>query len=232
MAAGDSAKADQIAFHVYTKLFHVLYTARASDQGAAQGKIDKWYRIQFNIETPTAAPGNTPTAELDAYRALSSLPPPAPLAVQVLLVVPPPGGGIALYGDNLRFERRANLGITQALRHYVSDLSLLFHTAMRARRPPQRLASASVRTAPAHEGADRSRHAETPPSYAVTRTLPLVNQFTLAPISRMDHPSMMDGLLDPVILDPVCDCVFDVPPPTRSTCGRSLLRAWVMVLTT
>ncbi|KAJ7635581.1 autophagy-related protein 13-domain-containing protein [Mycena polygramma] len=89
MAAGDSAKADQIAFHIYTKLFHVLYAARASDQGATQGKIDKW----FNLETPIAAPGNTPTAELDAYRALSSLPPPAPLAVQILLVVPPPGGG-------------------------------------------------------------------------------------------------------------------------------------------
>ncbi|KAJ7646248.1 autophagy-related protein 13-domain-containing protein [Mycena polygramma] len=92
MAAGDSAKADQIAFHVYAKLFHVLYAARASDQGAAPGKIDKW----FNLQRPIAAPGNTPTAELDSYRALSSLPPPAPLAVQILLVVPPPGGGTAL----------------------------------------------------------------------------------------------------------------------------------------
>ncbi|KAJ7669931.1 phosphorylated protein that interacts with Vac8p [Mycena polygramma] len=91
MAAGDSAKADQIAFHLYTKLFHVLYAARASDQDA-QGKIDKW----FNLEAPIAAPGDTPTAELDAYRALSSLPPPAPFAIQVLLVVPPPGGGTAL----------------------------------------------------------------------------------------------------------------------------------------
>ncbi|KAJ7669886.1 hypothetical protein DFH06DRAFT_1293861 [Mycena polygramma] len=91
MAAGDSTKADQIVSHVYTKLFHVLYAARASDQGA-QGKIDKW----FNLEAPIAAPVDTPTAELDAYRALSSLPPPAPFAIQVLLVVPPPGGGTAL----------------------------------------------------------------------------------------------------------------------------------------
>ncbi|KAJ7669922.1 hypothetical protein DFH06DRAFT_1372370 [Mycena polygramma] len=91
MAAVDSAKADQIAFHVYTKLFHGVYAARASEQGA-QGKIDKW----FNLETPIAAPGNTPTAEFDAYRTLSSLPPSAPFAIQVLLVVPPPGGGTAL----------------------------------------------------------------------------------------------------------------------------------------
>ncbi|KAJ7897009.1 hypothetical protein B0H13DRAFT_1884774 [Mycena leptocephala] len=45
----DSAKADQIPFHIYTKLFHVLYAARASEQapGPAQGKTDKW----FNLET-------------------------------------------------------------------------------------------------------------------------------------------------------------------------------------
>ncbi|KAJ6574141.1 autophagy-related protein 13-domain-containing protein [Mycena capillaripes] len=92
MAAGDSAKADQIAFHIYTKLFHVLYAARASEQGPLQGKTDKW----FNLETPLAAPGSTPTAELDAYRALSTAPPPPALAVQILLVVPPPGGGTAL----------------------------------------------------------------------------------------------------------------------------------------
>lgn len=45
MAAGDSAKADQIAFHIYTKLFHVLYAARASDQGPPSGKADKWVSI-------------------------------------------------------------------------------------------------------------------------------------------------------------------------------------------
>ncbi|KAK7000541.1 autophagy-related protein 13 [Favolaschia claudopus] len=128
MAAGDSAKADQIAFHIYTKLWHTVYTARASDQvgagaGAQQGgKTDKW----FNLETPLAPPGNTPTAELDLYRALSSsstsspthpsssssstsspthssaspsshpATAPPPLAIQVLLAIPPPGGGTAL----------------------------------------------------------------------------------------------------------------------------------------
>ncbi|KAJ7669926.1 hypothetical protein DFH06DRAFT_1372382 [Mycena polygramma] len=39
-------------------------------------------RNKFNLETPIAAPANTLTAGLDAYRALSSLPPPAPFAVQ------------------------------------------------------------------------------------------------------------------------------------------------------
>ncbi|KAJ6521989.1 hypothetical protein B0H19DRAFT_1386753 [Mycena capillaripes] len=73
MAAGDNAKADQIVFHIYTKLLHILYATRASVQGPLQGKTDKW----FNLETPLAAPGRTPIAE-------------------VLLVVPPQGGGTAL----------------------------------------------------------------------------------------------------------------------------------------
>ncbi|KAJ6452813.1 autophagy-related protein 13-domain-containing protein [Mycena sanguinolenta] len=92
MAAGDNAKADQIAFHIYTKLFHVLYAARASELGPVQAKTDKW----FNLETAAAPPASTPTAELDAYRALSTMPPSRALAIQVLLVVPPPGGGTAL----------------------------------------------------------------------------------------------------------------------------------------
>ncbi|KAJ7813575.1 phosphorylated protein that interacts with Vac8p, partial [Mycena leptocephala] len=93
---GDSAKADQIAFHIYTKLFHVLYASRASEQapGPGQGKTDKW----FNLETPLAPPCSTPTLELDAFRALSASPPPPQraLAVQILLVVLPPGGGTEL----------------------------------------------------------------------------------------------------------------------------------------
>ncbi|KAF7377113.1 Autophagy-related protein 13 [Mycena sanguinolenta] len=92
MAAGDSAKADQIAFHIYTKLFHVLYAARASELGPVQARTDKW----FNLETAIAPPASTPTAELDAYRALSTSPPSRALVIQVLLVVPPPGGGTAL----------------------------------------------------------------------------------------------------------------------------------------
>ncbi|KAJ7689878.1 autophagy-related protein 13-domain-containing protein [Mycena metata] len=89
----DSTKADQIAFHIYTKLFHVLYAARASEQGVgAVGKADKW----FNLETALAPALATPTLELDSYRALSSSSGIKPLAIQVLLVVPPPGGGTAL----------------------------------------------------------------------------------------------------------------------------------------
>ncbi|KAJ7216944.1 autophagy-related protein 13-domain-containing protein [Mycena rebaudengoi] len=94
MAAGDSAKSDQITFHIYTKLFHVLYAARAAESNPATARVDKW----FNLETPLAT---APPAELDAYRALSSAPPPPPplapaLALQILLAVPPAGGGLAL----------------------------------------------------------------------------------------------------------------------------------------
>ncbi|KAJ7079441.1 autophagy-related protein 13-domain-containing protein [Mycena belliarum] len=92
MPAGDSAKADQIAFHIYTKLFHVVHAARASEQGPPSGKTDKW----FNLETPLAASATVPASSLDAYRALSASPAPRPLAIQVLLAVPPPGGGTAL----------------------------------------------------------------------------------------------------------------------------------------
>ncbi|KAJ6628418.1 autophagy-related protein 13-domain-containing protein [Mycena sp. CBHHK59/15] len=94
MAAGDSAKADQIAFHIYTKLFHVLYAARTTDTPPPNPRTDKW----FNLETPLAPPASTPTAELDAFRALSSAPPApgTPFAVQVVLAVPPPAGGTAL----------------------------------------------------------------------------------------------------------------------------------------
>ncbi|KAJ7930921.1 hypothetical protein B0H13DRAFT_2530900 [Mycena leptocephala] len=78
MALGDSAKADQIAFHIYTKLFHVLYAARAAEQapGPGQGKTDKW----FNLETPLAPAASTPTLEFDAFRALSASPPPPPVS--------------------------------------------------------------------------------------------------------------------------------------------------------
>jgi hypothetical protein len=53
MVLEDSAKADQIVFHIYAKLFHVLYAARASEQapgpGPGQGKTDKWARILYSI---------------------------------------------------------------------------------------------------------------------------------------------------------------------------------------
>ncbi|KAF7369475.1 Autophagy-related protein 13 [Mycena venus] len=102
MAAGDSAKADRVAFHIYAKLFYVLYAARAPEQGPRTGKTDKW----FNLETPLAPSTATPTTELDAFRNLSSAPPPHARALQVLLVVPPPGGGAALVQkpSGARFE--------------------------------------------------------------------------------------------------------------------------------
>ncbi|KAJ6528563.1 hypothetical protein B0H19DRAFT_1083501 [Mycena capillaripes] len=87
---GNSAKADQIAF-IYTKLFHVLNAARAFDQGPLQGKTDKW----FNLKTPLAAPGSTPTTEHDAYCAFPTAPPPAALAWHLhraRTAARPPGG--------------------------------------------------------------------------------------------------------------------------------------------
>ncbi|KAF8203414.1 hypothetical protein K438DRAFT_1820135 [Mycena galopus ATCC 62051] len=120
MAPGDLVKADQIAFHIYTKLFRVLYAASASEQGRGQGpgqpqgKVDNW--AQVNLETPLAPSAVTPTAELDLYRSLSSSYPcpyssvsasdstpsssksPPPLALQVLLAIPSAStrGGTAL----------------------------------------------------------------------------------------------------------------------------------------
>ncbi|KAF8137939.1 hypothetical protein K438DRAFT_1996598 [Mycena galopus ATCC 62051] len=117
MEPGDLSKTDQIAFHIYTKLLHVVYAARASEQGQGQGqpqgKVDKW----FKLETPLALSAATPAGELDLYRSLSSpypypyLPVSAsdsassslstsqpPLALQVLLVIPPSSsrGGTAI----------------------------------------------------------------------------------------------------------------------------------------
>ncbi|KAF7324536.1 Autophagy-related protein 13 [Mycena kentingensis (nom. inval.)] len=85
MAGGDVAKADQIAFHIYTKLWHVVNAARTNDNGV--GRTDKW----FNLDTPI-----TSTPDLDAYRSISAGSAPRPLTIQVVLAVPPPGGGTAL----------------------------------------------------------------------------------------------------------------------------------------
>lgn len=35
-------KADQIAFHFYTKFFYALHDARATEGARAQAKTDKW----------------------------------------------------------------------------------------------------------------------------------------------------------------------------------------------
>ena len=40
--SNDIQKADQIAFHFYTKLFYVVNQARATAEPRTQGKVDKW----------------------------------------------------------------------------------------------------------------------------------------------------------------------------------------------
>ena len=42
--SGIMQKADQIAFHFYTKLFYTVNQARATEEPHSQGKIDKWVR--------------------------------------------------------------------------------------------------------------------------------------------------------------------------------------------
>jgi len=42
--SNDTHKADQIAFHFYTKLFYVLNEARATSEPRTQPKVDKWVR--------------------------------------------------------------------------------------------------------------------------------------------------------------------------------------------
>lgn len=43
-SSGIVQKADQIAFHFYTKLFYTVNQARATEEAHSQGKIDKWVR--------------------------------------------------------------------------------------------------------------------------------------------------------------------------------------------
>ncbi|KAK7014323.1 autophagy-related protein 13, partial [Favolaschia claudopus] len=71
-------RTDDIAFHIYTKAFQLIYAARASDQGPPSDKIDKW----FNLETSAV----TESSSLATFRLISSLP--SPLTIQVLLAVP------------------------------------------------------------------------------------------------------------------------------------------------
>jgi len=42
--SNDIQKADQIAFHFYTKLFYAVNEARATEGVKAQQKVDKWVR--------------------------------------------------------------------------------------------------------------------------------------------------------------------------------------------
>ncbi|KAJ8488952.1 hypothetical protein ONZ45_g13772 [Pleurotus djamor] len=83
--SNENQKADQIAFHVYTKLTHVVNHARTTTDQRGQPKPDKW----FNLETPDS--DFFSKEDREPYRALSSyihptLPP--PLEIQVLLTIP------------------------------------------------------------------------------------------------------------------------------------------------
>lgn len=99
--SGIMQKADQIAFHFYTKLFYIINQARTTEESHSQGKIDKWVGvvqpetcrphltntvcIQFNLETPDSDLFTRDARE--PYRNISLSPPP-PLEIQVLLCIP------------------------------------------------------------------------------------------------------------------------------------------------
>ncbi|KAF6743482.1 autophagy-related protein 13-domain-containing protein [Ephemerocybe angulata] len=82
--SNDIQKADQIAFHFYTKLFYVVNQARATAEPRTQGKIDKW----FNLETQDSDLFTREARE--PYKNISQAPPPGPppLEIQVVLTVP------------------------------------------------------------------------------------------------------------------------------------------------
>lgn len=101
----EQQKSDQIALHVYTKLFHVVYEARALVEGVGERerererdrerdnkerdrerdrkpKTDRW----FNLETPDS--DFFPRELRETYKAISATGSPAPLFIHVLLSVP------------------------------------------------------------------------------------------------------------------------------------------------
>ncbi|KAF9466849.1 autophagy-related protein 13-domain-containing protein [Collybia nuda] len=75
------SRADQIAFHLYTKLFSVVSQARTTSEPRSQPKVDRW----FNLETPESELFSKDAKE--PYKSVSQNPPP-PLEIQVLLAVP------------------------------------------------------------------------------------------------------------------------------------------------
>lgn len=96
--SNDIQKADQIAYHIFTKLALVVNQARTTAEPKSQTKVDKWVRhsliepvglganaIQFNLETPDS---DIFREHLRIYRSVSATPPPPPLELQVLLSVP------------------------------------------------------------------------------------------------------------------------------------------------
>ncbi|KZV74178.1 hypothetical protein PENSPDRAFT_749484 [Peniophora sp. CONT] len=76
------AKADQIAHRCYSKLCLLLHDARSLSLTPPNPKTDRW----FNLETPDL--GATYKESVAPYRALSSVPSPPPLELEVLLSVP------------------------------------------------------------------------------------------------------------------------------------------------
>ncbi|KAI3607789.1 autophagy protein [Moniliophthora roreri] len=82
MSNVDTQKADQIALHLYTKLFYVVNDARAISEPRTQPKIDKW----FNLETRDSDLFTKEAKE--RYKSLSSSPRTPPLEIQVLLTIP------------------------------------------------------------------------------------------------------------------------------------------------
>ncbi|PPQ78451.1 hypothetical protein CVT25_011846 [Psilocybe cyanescens] len=82
--SNDTVKADQIAFHFYTKLFYAVNHARATEDPSSNPKPDKW----FNLETPDSDLFTKEARE--PYRSISLAPPSGPptLEIQVLLSIP------------------------------------------------------------------------------------------------------------------------------------------------
>ncbi|KAF9531461.1 autophagy-related protein 13-domain-containing protein [Crepidotus variabilis] len=82
--SNDIQKADQIAFHFYTKLFYVINDARATEGVKPQSKVDKW----FNLETPDSDLFSKESRE--PYKNISQSPSsgPPPLEIQVVLAIP------------------------------------------------------------------------------------------------------------------------------------------------
>ncbi|TFK37873.1 autophagy-related protein 13-domain-containing protein [Crucibulum laeve] len=84
MSNNDIQRADQIAFHFYTKLFYVVNEARATAEMRGAAKTDKW----FNLETPDS--DLFTREEKEPFKSISLCPHPGPpaLEIQVLLTVP------------------------------------------------------------------------------------------------------------------------------------------------
>ncbi|KIY47595.1 phosphorylated protein that interacts with Vac8p, partial [Fistulina hepatica ATCC 64428] len=87
--SNDTQKADQIALHLFTKLFQVVYHARITREPRPSQKVDKW----FNLETPET--DALSKDDRDKFKSISSSPP-QPLEIQVLLTVPELGNNQVL----------------------------------------------------------------------------------------------------------------------------------------